>query len=613
MTRAAVLIGVDRTGHLPVLQDAAAGARRMEGWARAQGIEKIAVLTDEDGGEVTAGQIKKAIRDIVEPATTEQILLYFAGHGVNIRYGEYWLLSGAPDDTSEAVNVEGSAMLARYCGIPHVVLISDACRTAAQGIQAGLVTGSEVFPNVGPGGPERWVDQFFACTLGRPANEIADPRTTVREFSALYTTALLGLLQGADPAVCDWQPADGRNIGYLRPRRLKPRLRDEMIRILQDRQLATRVIQEPDARITSDETAWIARLERAADLLGDSIVDGGDDSDDGGGSTSGPRRRRSRARRSRRSVSRTRALPGSSTESLELTNFALNVDSIRLPGELAKVSRRRGSAQRGAADLARRLSVPFGPEHHETQCGFKVRGQRVVRVDSALVQTEMYGDPAEVVRVNGMERAGASVLLEFENGTGALLPAIPEFLAGLTVEEGELVDVSYEPSDNTWRWGEYKDRAGELRALRGVAASATRKGRFRLEGENALRLARRMQIMKGVDPTLSIYAAYAYHDLARNDLLDEMYHYQGGDLGGTFLDVALLARKINGIALGTAPNLFSQVPLLSQGWALLAALGLTFPPGLDGIRDHLLSSVWTLFDPRGVERLREALHGREIL
>ena len=66
MERAAVLIGVDATGQLPRLHDAAAGARRMEQWALAQGFERdmVHVVTDERE-PVDVGMIKRAIRAVV--------------------------------------------------------------------------------------------------------------------------------------------------------------------------------------------------------------------------------------------------------------------------------------------------------------------------------------------------------------------------------------------------------------------------------------------------------------------------------------------------------------------------------------------------------------------
>ena len=91
--RAAVLIGIDRTGMLPQLKDAANGARRMESWAHAQGIQHVEVFTDE-GGPVNVADVKKAIRAIVVSGGTDQLIVYFAGHGVNISGGERWLFSG---------------------------------------------------------------------------------------------------------------------------------------------------------------------------------------------------------------------------------------------------------------------------------------------------------------------------------------------------------------------------------------------------------------------------------------------------------------------------------------------------------------------------------------
>jgi hypothetical protein len=52
----------------------------------------------------------------------------------------------------------------------------------------------------------------------------------------------------------------------------------------------------------------------------------------------------------------------------------------------------------------------------------------------------------------------ASVVLRFQNGKGTILPAIPEFVTGLTFDGGDLVDVVYEPSDTSYRWSEYQNR-----------------------------------------------------------------------------------------------------------------------------------------------------------
>src|SRR5688572_19481447 len=111
LQRAAVLIGVKKTGGLPVLQAVQQGIDLMKGWLEKQpgmrdpdGKLRIKVLSDDKGKPVTADQVQKSIQRFVKDGTIEQLLVYFAGHGANKSYNEYWLLSGAPDNANEAIN-----------------------------------------------------------------------------------------------------------------------------------------------------------------------------------------------------------------------------------------------------------------------------------------------------------------------------------------------------------------------------------------------------------------------------------------------------------------------------------------------------------------------------
>jgi hypothetical protein len=167
MQRAAVLIGVSHTGDMPSLQAVTPGIARMAAWTQAPGFSSVTILTD-DAGAVTVGQIQQAIGAMLAPGTVDQLVVYFAGHGVNIGRAEYWLLSGAPRWANEAVNVDASERLARYCGVAHVVLISDCCRTAAAAETTfQSITGTPIFPNEAPDARRCPVDRFYACALGR--------------------------------------------------------------------------------------------------------------------------------------------------------------------------------------------------------------------------------------------------------------------------------------------------------------------------------------------------------------------------------------------------------------------------------------------------------------
>lgn len=582
MNRAAVLIGVNRTGGLPALQDAANSARRMEQWAIAQGVEHIRVFTDEDGAPVEVSAIARAIRDLANLGPVEQLIVFFAGHGINVNRGERWLLSDAPSDSNAAVNVSGSAELARWGRIPYVVMISDACRTAAAGLPAQSMTGSQIFPNEDIAELELPVDQFFACRLGRPSHEIADPNTTAKEYKAIYTRALVAALEGADPAVLDEQ-------GYVRPRPLKKFLQRAVASELRALQLQTKLIQVPDAHIASDERAWLSRVLAAAP--GGAPTRGRGPTRGGGGPTRGG----GGAGAGDRGI-----LPTATTL---LDDMLHPILGDRLDEFDDRLRRQQQSGEPGTVQIATGVeatAAPFGPTRFESRCGFKVRGARIAEVVPGRSHAEQLSD--ELVRIHPRDYRGGDVLLVFERGHGVTLPAIPEFLTAVTVEGGEVVDVAYEPSEGTPRWDEFSHRAREVRALRAVAASSSREGTFALEGDDALEVARRLQYAKTVDPALAIYAAYAYAEHGRRDLIRDMLGFMRSDLGAAFFDVALLARE-----RGPGHELLGFAPLLAQGWALLPTSRMTLPPSLQDLAAHVLpSSLWTMYDAGGVDRIRNA-------
>ena len=86
-----------------------------------------------------------------------------------------------------------------------------------------------------------------------------------------------------------------------------------------------------------------------------------------------------------------------------------------------------------------------------------------------------------------------------------------------------------------------------------------------------------------------------------------MAGYIEGDLGAPLFDVALLARRLN--SKRTAPDtpVLGAMPLLSQGWALLSAFGVSLPPALADVQTTLVPSLWTMLDVRGVELMRAAI------
>lgn len=596
MIRAGVFIGVDKTGTLQQLNDAAAGARRMHEWALGQGMVKgthAHLITDEGGKKVTPDQIYDAIKALIDGPGIDQLVLYFAGHGVNINRCEHWLLSDAPTRTSAAINVTGSVELARYCGIGHVVIMSDACRVAPDGIQAQNVRGQDVFPNDGAADKAKPVDQFFACVLGKTAAEIKDPQVAASNYSALYTDALLDALLGQREDIFELSGEPADTARYIKPVKLEEYLEKEIPQRVLKLKLEKKVNQDPDA-ILMAHSNWISRID--------------------------PTRLPPARPPSRGAASPASAAPAAPPKPVDnlrvmtrkLVTSSAAADQSALTREITRAKILAAPGTERLVDSVEQIAVPFGPDHFETQCGIKVRGNRVVEAYTRWAQLDLLGTAGDLVRVNQLVQPATSVLLKFADGRGALIPAITGFVAALTFDDDELIDVAYEPSANNWRWNLYKDRAEEVRTLRAVAATASQHGRFRLDDADAMNIARKMQYAKGIDPTLSVYAAYAYHDLHAVGLIRDMSMYLRDDIGTTLFDLALLGRQLLDKAVDLKSGVVPFLPLLAQGWALLSANKVRMHPLLQGIETTVLESLWSLFNSSGVEKLKRALASGEL-
>jgi hypothetical protein len=589
MIRAGVFIGVDKTGGLQRLHDAAAGAERMYRWALGQGMAErthAKLVTDADGRRVTPDGIYDAIKEILDGPGVDQLIVYFAGHGVNINRSEHWLLTEAPARTSAAVNVSGSVELARYCGIRHVVIMSDACRVAPEGIQAQNVRGIDIFPNEGAADRAQPVDQFFACVLGRTAAEIRDPAVAAGTFSALYTEVLLDALRGTDTEVLEPPTPADEGAHYVKPVRLKEYLEAEVPRRVQALNLQHKVNQAPDAIVTA-HPYWISRVTTVE-------------------ASSRPAPAVRRAGRS--GVADT----ADGTIRRIIHAAAEGGRGSRLDREISRVSDSKFEAARRLAEAIEHVAAPFAPDRFETGCGIKVRGARIVEHFAPHARAAALGSSGDLLQVDGVARGAASVLLKFAGDFGTVIPAIPGFVAGLTIEDGSLIDVAYEPSANTPRWGLYKNRASEARTVRAVAAAASQDGRFHLEKDDAVSIGQQMRYEKGVDLTLALYTAYAYNDTQDTARIEQMADDLVGDVGFLPFDVALLARRLAGRRLDTDSGVVPFVPLLARGWALLGANRVRLHPSLDGIERSIRDSQWSLFDGGGLESLRRALASGEV-
>lgn len=586
MNRCAVVIGVNKTGDLPVLQAAVSGAKEFADWATNQGIE-VTLLTDDNGSGVSLSDVKKAIRAFVQKRTFSQLIVFFSGHGI-LRAPDYelWLLSGAPDDADDAVNVPGSIWLARNAGIPHVVVISDACRSRPNTSRLSQIQGGVIFPNESPRTPRPAVDVFYATLPGDPALEAPTP-DAVKNYRGIFTECLLKGLKGEVPdVIVDIGHKHLNETRCVIPSwELKPYLEEKVPEVASS--ISIKLQQDPDIRVESHPPNFLAEVVPP----------------------------------STPSVPRTQSLLGPQSVSFRHVVRSLKSDRFfqgqitygDLPPDTSDVAQHSDFAN--AMD---RLLGATGRESFETRTGFTVVGTAPMRAAATDTQCDLFEEyGAYQIRVHERQDKAwpQSLLVQFSNGQGIPLAVLPGFIGTIVVEEERVVNVTYLPSRNTGKFNEYQHVASEIEKRRAYVAVAARNGSFRFDqGFEALDAARFLRVMKGVDPTLGLYASYAYAQAGEFEGVDSVYEYMSYELEPILFDVALLANKL------PKPSLFSKdqhpiapfCPMLTQGWALLKPYERQLPTAVRKAGRDLVPGLWTTFGTKGVEILWSAIDKGEL-
>ncbi|MCW0376275.1 caspase family protein [Xanthomonas sacchari] len=248
-----VSVGVNRTdGLLPDLQGAASGAQHIANWLDEQSIYGITVngktLTDHKSGLVTVRDVQDAITQQVS-LQPDILVLFFSGHGIAKSGGdEQVLLSECKLRPDEAVQIATTREDARYLGIPHVLIICDACRNAIDPYTyLGRVNGRSVITR-GPvaGGQKGKVDIFYAT----------EPSQTAKEFAqeGIFTKILLETLRMPPMGVYEeW-------LGYASPVVPAWSLEKYLLKEVPKQAYKASFEQTPDFIVTSREPMFVGMV-----------------------------------------------------------------------------------------------------------------------------------------------------------------------------------------------------------------------------------------------------------------------------------------------------------------------------------------------------------------
>jgi hypothetical protein len=169
------------------------------------------------------------------------------------------------------------------------------------------------------------------------------------------------------------------------------------------------------------------------------------------------------------------------------------------------------------------------------------------------------------------------------------------------------------PSKSNWMFQEYAHNEARIAELHALVATAARFGVFRIDGPRdarnraASQMADRIRILKGIDPTLGIYAAYAYADAGLLNQVRSVMGYMKDELRVDLFDVAMLAGVLTGRPPGDPNGPVPFVPMLSQGWGLLRVKDARLPESVLAAQDHLRPGLWTTIGADGMRIVAGAL------
>jgi len=621
MKRALVSIGVDKTGGaLPRLRAAAMGAQQFADWGRQQGFDVFEFTDMVDGQTVRSATIFDAINAVVKDLNYQQLVVFFSGHGLLRAPGvEIWLLSGAPDNPNEAVDVAASIALARFSGIPHIVFISDACRSNPPTTFFSTVSGAQIFPNVplAPVDPE--IDIFYATRPGDPSLEVP-PDQASNEFRAIFSSCLLPALKGQVAGVIS-NILGPPSLKVVSSRLLKPHLVQAVPKAASTVSMALRQI--PDIRVESDISRYLSDVTGVA-LAQLPLVLGPAPSPGLSGVPNLFPPTNVFNDTSAHQFGLIAVTPQSADDYHKA--FGEHFGDVRptFPNAVADVARferamvgaevsdATGVTRDRATRALSRLIATKGRESFETSTGFTVVGTSVSKAVTLHGRSDVFVEQgATQIRVDEQLALHASnvIVIRFGGGNGTAAAVLPGYIGTVVVEDLRVVAITYTPSRNSPKYANYLIEQERIDQRRAFAAVAARNSMFTLEKTEANDTADYIRMGKSFDPTLGIYAAYAYLAAGNFDGVKSVFNLMSDKSSGEYspvpFDIAMLARFV-GVEWPASQSFAPYFPMMTAGWSYVSSNENELPVAALRAGKHLVPALWTTFNDEGVRILEDA-------
>ncbi|MDR2270482.1 MAG: caspase family protein [Sphingobacterium sp.] len=571
MTRHAVLIGVNQVPGLEYLTSPSRYAMEMEDWARSQGYQTALFVDEPKEGRTVAGnclrtEILCTIREFVKD--TDQLLIYFAGHGVEHNAGnDVWLLPGYQDDPNDCISLFLNKALVYSTGVPHVVFISDACRSPSDSEDLRAASGSAIFPKLDKMNPSTEVDVLYSTWPGQIS---VDVKNASGEYRSIYSDHLIQCLNGHVPEVIteikNITPGFPAVLSDELNRYLKKTVPMEMAGMGREAQYPMGDVMSRDPRFLSSFTE--------SDLVAESGEAAWQYKDKG------------------------HEIKGFDTK----FKFYMKMS---------------GSNKQMALNRIKKKSVQFQDFFtSESILKDNVTSLFITGIDNPLVYSsnaedqngfsgKNYAVPQEILYGNNEDEYPKVFLVG--NRKKRLYPVniLKGFFTHVIFEKGELLTVNYYPSDRYRKW-EANVASQEIAERKAVIIAAAKNGIFQGNED----IASYLRSYKSLDPILGLFAAYAYFQKGNYEGVNSVYRYMDRDGANHIIGDLRLLRMLSGNRehFDNGWNI-PLLPVLTEGWSYLKMLE-NHP--YDYLSTQLIPGLWASFNENGMMYLIDSLNFKRI-
>lgn len=614
-----ICIGVDKVDGLTPLTAAAQGAIDFEAWAKSQNYSTT-LFTDNEGQPVYTHEIFKEINRIVTGQICTKLIIYFAGHGIlKSPNQEQWLLTDARNNFNESINVAGSIDLARISGIPYIVFISDACRILPN--ELALTGNGSVIFSTGNSNRKSAIDLFYATRPGNVANEFSSKINSER--FGLFTKVLLEILNGSHHDLINCEPHTGMLIplsSYTNPDMAhkyadltpsewvikSPYIETPLVDLVEERAAAIKATLNQSPDITIQYQANKPYLSIFAPDIADTTPSKTD------------------AELASKHSSEAKSFNSISDNFLEVkkTIQEKSKDDLnngvqepfgsyqKFTSVLKEVESRQDMAslqydpKSRLIKNAEKIFASRGKQSFETHTGFTIVGQKIADVLVKGNHLEIFTQ-YDAIQVRILDDTLLSALILLPGGKSIPVAILSGYIGTLVFEKGRLLTINYTPSGNTWRYGEFKEKEDEIKFARAFVASAANEGfnygkifanEFKENGHwHYQEAGSLLRMQKAIDPSLGIYASYAYLQEGKTEEIQSVYNYMLMDNDTMPFDVAMLANN----GLMQVNNFAPFCPMLALGWAYRQKFEDFLHPDIREASLHLVPNLWTTFDKKG--------------